>query len=222
MAGLSSSLFGSLGQGVSDIFGGFGDLAEAGAYGTAARIAQTNAGIAQNSGQIEQLQAARKIYQTVSAQEAQVGGAGLAESGSALDLYRSSMQQGSLTKQLISRQTAINVGSFEQEAAAYQGMQSAAKASAGGSFLGGALGIIGAVASFFSDDSIKEDVRLLGPTHHAGINRYRFRYQGDERTFEGVMASEVERVRPDAIVVNRESGLRMVNYAKLGLALKEL
>lgn len=145
---LSGSLFSGLSAGVNDIFGAIGDLKEADAYGSAAKIANQNAALAQESGNVQQLQMQRKIYQTVGAQRSEVAGAGLASSGSALDLFRSSMNQGALSKQLISLQTGINVGSFEQEASAYKGMASAAKAAAGGGFLGGALQIAGAVLPF--------------------------------------------------------------------------
>lgn len=141
MAGLFSNA--NLGSSVSSIFGGIGDLAEAGDYNKAAKIAQTNAGIAEESGKIQEMQAQRQITQKIGAQQSEVAGAGLKESGSAISLYKNSMAQGALSKQLIAAQTAINVGGFEQEAAAYKGMAGAATASGIGNIAGGILGIFG-------------------------------------------------------------------------------
>lgn len=132
-----------IGSAVNSIFGGIGDLMEAADYGTAARIAQTNANISENSGKIQEMQAQRQITQTIGAQQAEVAGAGLKQQGTAISLYRSSMAQGNLTKQLINQQTNINVGGFEQEAAAYHGMQSAAVASGVGGIASGVLGFFG-------------------------------------------------------------------------------
>ena len=149
MAGLSQSLFSDLGSGISDIFGGVGDAAEAKAYSEAATIAGQNAKLAASATAIQETQTQRQIFQTIGAQKAAVGGAGLAESGSAQDLLRSSVQQGNLQTQLVRTQGMINVNSYEQEAAAYTGMSKAATAASTGGFLGGALGILGGVASLF-------------------------------------------------------------------------
>lgn len=133
----------NLGSSVSSIFGGIGDLEEAGSYFAAAKIARQNAGIAANSGAIQEMQLRRAITMKIGSQSAEVAGAGLAESGSALHLYRSSMAQGALAKQLVQEQTNINVGGFEQEAAAYSGMAQQAQASGAGNIVGGILGIFG-------------------------------------------------------------------------------
>jgi hypothetical protein len=50
-----------------------------------------------------------------------------------------------------------------------------------------------------------------------GISIYRFRYKGsDPRTYVGVMAQEVENIRPDAVSRDPDGYLR-VNYDRLGL-----
>lgn len=129
--------FDILGGAAKDIFGGVGDLAEAKAYGLAAKYAQENANIAVASTRIQEDQANRKIFQTVGAQQAEIGAAGFDNKGSNLDIARDSIAQGSLTKTLIGEQGMITRNSYEEESARYKGMQSAAKAAAGGGFLSG-------------------------------------------------------------------------------------
>jgi hypothetical protein len=66
-----------------------------------------------------------------------------------------------------------------------------------------------------SDIELKEDVTLLG--HLAsGIGFYRFVYKGSNTAYVGVMAQDVQRVRPDAVTRGRDGYLR-VFYDKLGL-----
>ena len=216
-----ASFFSGISAGIGDIFGGIGDLSEAAAYGQAAKIAQQNATLSVESGAIQQLQASRKIYQTVSAQGAQVAGAGLKQAGSAGDLYRASVSQGALTKQLIGLQTGINANSFQQEAAAYKGMQGAAQASGIGGILGGIVQGIGAFA-MLSDDDAKEDIVYVGPSSQRGVNLYLYRYKGSPTIFQGVLASEVLLARPDCVKVDPKSGFKRVDYAALGVELKEV
>jgi hypothetical protein len=50
-----------------------------------------------------------------------------------------------------------------------------------------------------------------------GLELYRFRYKGsDHTTYVGVMAQDVEKVRPGAVSRDRD-GYLMVNYDELGL-----
>lgn len=220
---MAANGFDFLSQGISSIFGGVGDAAEASAYGKAAKIAQTNEVVAQESGNIQTMQMNRKIYQTLGAQQAAYGGAGVqAGAGSGGDVYRSSVQQGALSKQLIATQTALNVGSFAQEAAAYTGMANAAKAASGGGFLSGLVSVAGAALSFLSDSSAKTDINRLGPSRIKGIDLYLFRYIGSGTIFKGVIAEEVASVRPDCVYKDPESGLWSVDYLRLGIPLEEV
>jgi hypothetical protein len=66
-----------------------------------------------------------------------------------------------------------------------------------------------------SDIALKHDIALLGYLD-SGIGFYRFAYNGSETAYVGVMAQEVERVRPDAVVRGDDGYLR-VFYDKLGL-----
>lgn len=136
-----SDILGDAGGAVKDIFGGLGDMAEASAYKDAAKYAAQNAVITAASTRIQESQLARKVFQTVGAQSAQVASAGFASSGSSLDLARNSIAQGSLQKQLVADQGLINENGFKEESAKYTGMASAAKSSGIGGFIGGALKI---------------------------------------------------------------------------------
>jgi hypothetical protein len=66
-----------------------------------------------------------------------------------------------------------------------------------------------------SDLWLKHDVVLLGRLDN-GLGYYRFSYQGSDKAYVGVIAQEVEAVRPDAVTRGRDGYLR-VYYDKLGL-----
>ena len=75
---------------------------------------------------------------------------------------------------------------------------------------------ISAVADFAgSDVRLKEDIARIGTTAH-GLPFYRFRYRGEPGVYEGVMAQEVLRVMPEA-VLRGEDGFLRVDYARLGV-----
>lgn len=213
---LSESGFNDIGGAVSDIFGGIGQLKSAKGYQQAAQYAEENAAIAEQSAKIQGVMAQRQIFQTIGGQQSDVAANGLASSGSATDLLRSSAQQGALTKQLVANQGAINVLGYQAEAASYASMASAAKSSAAGGFLGGALKIAGAVLAF-SDDLAKSGIVEVS-RRRDGLGIYEFAYKGDPsgQRFRGVLASEVERLYPQA--VSWQNGQRMVNYGLIGVA----
>ena len=66
-----------------------------------------------------------------------------------------------------------------------------------------------------SDVTLKHDITLLGHLDN-GLGFYRFSYHGSDRAYVGVMAQEVQTVRPEAVVRSREGYLE-VFYEKLGL-----
>jgi hypothetical protein len=217
MPGISAAGFSDLGGAVSDLFGAVGSFASAKGYSKAAGLASQNAEIAAQSTAIQETQAQRKIYQTIGGQKADVAGAGLAASGSALDVMRDSAQQGSLTKQLIANQGAINIAGYEEEAANYSAMASASKASGTGGILGSILKVASFAAPFIaaSDDALKQDI-VLDYMRPDGVGVYEFSFKGSGQRFRGVLASEVERVYPTAVRVN-ERGVREVNYSAIGV-----
>lgn len=213
-------IFDLLGGAVSDLFGGIGALSEAKAYSQAAKIAQQNVLYSKESTAIQLAQTQRNAFQVIGAQQAEVGGAGFAAGGSAQDLLRSSTEQANLAKGLVTTQGAITAGGFAQQAAAYQGQAAAAQAKAAGGFFGSLLGIAGAAISIFSDRTLKESIELVKVVE-PGLNLYRFKFIGYEDRYVGVMADEVEAIRPDAVTV-LDNGLKMVDYAKLGLTFERV
>lgn len=80
----------------------------------------------------------------------------------------------------------------------------------------GAMDVLGMglqVASLFSDERLKEDVREVGMTD-GGLPVYTYRYKGDPTTHMGVMAQDVEVQQPDALGPE-VSGFKTVNYGKV-------
>lgn len=210
---VSAAGFADIGSAASSIFSGVGQLQSSKGYKQAAAYAGDNAEIAQQAANIQSLMATRQVYKTIGGQQADIAGAGLANSGSATDLLRSSAQQGSLTKQLVSAQGAINVLGYQAEQASYESMAASAKTSGIGGLLGGAVKI-GAAVAMFSDDRLKHNVALL-ERRQDGLGIYEFSYRGTDQRFRGVMASEVERIYPAA--VSWEDGFRKVDYAVIGV-----
>ncbi len=131
-----------------------GDQTAAASYNKAADIAVQNVGIEGMSTAIQQAQLNRKIYQTVSSQQAGLG-AGNVSGGSAGDLMRESMQQGALAQTLVTTQGDIQKNAFEEQATAYQGMAGSANAAAAAAVQqanaqqqSGLFGLLGGLVSF--------------------------------------------------------------------------
>lgn len=212
--------FDGLGGAVDTIFGGLGAFdtakgykSQAKGYERAAEISRINRGISQQASDIEMVQAERDIYRTTGAQTAAIGANNLSATGSALDILKDSAQQGSMTRQLLGRQSAIQDLAYEQEELSFLGQAEAAKAAAKSSKKSGIGGLISGgikIAAMFSDDRLKEGVKLLY-RRPDGLGIYAFRYNGQPTTFKGVLASEVEKLYPSA-VTRDEVGHRMVDY----------
>jgi hypothetical protein len=76
----------------------------------------------------------------------------------------------------------------------------------------------GAAMTAFSDSRVKENIRLVGK--EKGFNIYEFKYKGLEGRYKGVMAQEVEKIRPDA--VTEVNGIKAVFYDKIGLKMEAI
>jgi Protein of unknown function (DUF3300) len=86
----------------------------------------------------------------------------------------------------------------------------------GGGFRGGGGGgFRGGGGGRRSDVALKQDVNLLGYLDN-GLSFYRFRYNGDDTVYVGVMAQEVQKVMPQAVTRDGQGFLR-VAYDRLGL-----
>ncbi|WP_373413713.1 tail fiber domain-containing protein [Ensifer aridi] len=98
---------------------------------------------------------------------------------------------------LVQQNYANKMGAYNQSQANMQ------------SLLGGALGFGGQLAAL-SDKRAKKDIKKVG-----GLYEYRYKGEGKNAPKRiGVMAQEVEKVRPDAVSKGSD-GLRRVNYGAL-------
>lgn len=79
-----------------------------------------------------------------------------------------------------------------------------------GTVIGAAAGGIG---GYFSDLRIKYDIREIAKTK-SGIPLIRFKFLGSPRMFIGARAQDVQKIRPDAVIVDK-SGYLKVDYNKL-------
>jgi hypothetical protein len=87
--------------------------------------------------------------------------------------------------------------------------------SGGGGFRGGGGGGFRGGGGRRSDLALKHDVVLLGHLD-TGLGYYRFSYLGSDNAYVGVIAQEVQMVRPDAVTRGGDGYLR-VYYEKLGI-----
>ena len=67
-----------------------------------------------------------------------------------------------------------------------------------------------------SDIRLKKDFKLIGKSPK-GVKIYNFKYKGDDKTYQGVMAHQV----PQASTTN-QFGYLMVDYSKLDVEFKEV
>lgn len=209
----SASGVSALSSGVSDIFGGIGDLQEAGAYNTAAKYAAQNAVIAGETERLQTAAAQRQIEGVTGQQQAAYGGGNLRMSGSALNVRAASLQQGALQKAVIAEQGMINVTGWQEQSAQYKGMADAAQMAGVGNIAGGFLSAIGSF--FLSDDRLKEDVRLVS-TAPSGVGIYTFRFRGSNDTWCGVLAQDVLTKMPEAVRWDPD-GFIEVDHAMVGV-----
>lgn len=73
-------------------------------------------------------------------------------------------------------------------------------------------GMAGIIAALLSDRRLKTNIKQIG-MHECGVPLYSYNYATGEPGF-GVLADELEQVRPDA-VWSDENGLKVVNYAAI-------
>jgi hypothetical protein len=114
-----------------------------------------------------------------------------------------------------------DVFSSNQNAAAAQNIAGANKSSGA---LGGVLSAVGPIlGAAISDKNLKTNIRPTKETTSEGIPIKTFSYRGDKRRFKGVIAQDVEKVRPDAVLTLPVTGHKLVNLAALaGASLEEL
>jgi hypothetical protein len=132
--------------------------------------------------------------------------AGLAEG------YRDFIEErefgGNQVKQMIGALSGAPIRSYGEERTGYT-----TTPVAGPSMFGQ---VTGALTAINSDIRLKEDIKLIGKSP-SGIKIYNFKYKGDDKKYQGVMAHQV----PHASIVNDE-GYLMVDYNKLDVEFKEI
>jgi hypothetical protein len=111
-------------------------------------------------------------------------------------------------QQVIGALSGAPIRTYGEERSGYTGQV------IGGPSIGGQ--ILGAYTAYNSDIRLKDDINLIGKSP-SGINIYTFKYKGDGKTYQGVMAHQV----PHASIVNDE-GYLMVDYNKLDVEFKEI
>lgn len=109
-----------------------GDIAEADNYDLAASYARENERFTQASTDIQASQLTRNVTMAIGGQRAATAGAGLAQSGSALDLLASSASQGSLARSVLTTQGQITEAGYDEQAKSYETMSAAGRATAAG------------------------------------------------------------------------------------------
>ena len=88
--------------------------------------------------------------------------------------------------------------------------------------LGTALGVGAGIALQPSDRRLKENIELVGRDERTMLPLYEFEYKGgDGRRFLGVMADDVEKVFPEA-VIEMSNGYKAVDYDLLGIEMVEV
>lgn len=139
----SNSTFTDFGSASSDLFAGFamsdkikGDELEAQSYDEAAQLALQNEQATKTSTAIQAGQSERELYMSLGKTKAEVAGAGLNLSGSALDILRSSASQGALQTAVINQQGLQTEAGYAEQAQSYENMANAANAAVKGDELG--------------------------------------------------------------------------------------
>ena len=120
------------------------------------------------------------------------------------------MQMGAGTA---SAQVPLNIAQMQmQQNMANQQAQAATEANESGFWedvLGGVATVGGALLA--SDVKLKENIKRIGSRN--GHNWYQFTYKGSDKVYEGVMAHEVEKINPEAVV--DMGNYKAVDYARL-------
>jgi hypothetical protein len=109
--------------------------------------------------------------------------------------------------------TGAQQGAYQNQLKAHEVNQQQNNSTWGG--IGNLAGTLGSAAIMASDRRAKTDiVKLAQDARGWGI--YSFKYMWDKaNTFVGYMADEVELVRPDSVLVDPVTGMKLIDYSKL-------
>lgn len=155
---------------------------------------------------------------------------GLQGLGAAPMAYQLAQQQvgmglgaiGSATPQMINPDAGANLGMQQR---GLQAQASAADAAAKSNWSSGIFGGIGTIAGglasggafgagglFSSDVRLKEDIQPTGEKTSHGLPIYSYRYIGGKQRYRGVMAQDVQKLQPEAVIQD-DSGYLAVDYS---------
>jgi hypothetical protein len=185
-------------------------LRQAGFESGASRFAQDRATqLGGATTQIGALQSASQGLQAFGGQARGIQQAGLAEG------YRDFIEQreypAGQIRQMVGALSGAPIRSYGEERSGSVGTPVG-----GPSIFGQVAGAGLSAYSMASDIRLKEDIKLVGKSP-MGINVYTFRYKGDDKKYQGVMAHQV----PQASEVDA-NGYLMVDYSKLDVDFKEV
>jgi len=186
-------------------------LRQAGFESGASRFAQDRATQLQGATtQIGALQSGAQGLQAFGQQARGIEQAGLAEG------YRDFIEKreypAGQIRQMVGALSGAPIRSYGEERSGSVGTPVA-----GPSIFGQVAGAgLSAYSMMGSDIRMKEDIKLVGKSP-MGIKIYNFKYLGDDKTYQGVMAHQV----PQAAEVD-DNGYLMVDYSKLDVDFKEV
>jgi hypothetical protein len=100
---------------------------------------------------------------------------------------------------------------YAQQMAGYNAQM--ANRNAGMGAMGSLFGTLGSIIPAFSDKRLKENVKEVGKTND-GQKIYSYNYKGDNKPQMGLIAQDVKRRNPDAVIRDKASGFLMVDYGK--------
>ena len=101
-----------------------------------------------------------------------------------------------------------------------QGMNDANRYATAQQGYGARMNAIGNIASAFSDKTLKENIVKVGKSP-SGFNIYEWNYLWSPERFRGVIAQEVQKVKPQAVLSNI-FGYLMVDYNKLDVNMEKI
>ena len=216
---IGAGAFGGERQGIENVLGAERFIESAG--DTSARLRQ--AGFESGANRFAQDRAAQMGGATTQLGALQAASAGLAgfgtqargiEQAGLSEGYRDFIEErefgGNQVKQMIGALSGAPIRSYGEERTGYN-TTPVAGASTFGQIAGAGL-----AAYQMSDIRLKEDIKLVGKSPK-GIKIYNFKYKGDDKKYQGVMAHQV----PQASIANND-GYLMVDYNKLDVEFKEI
>ena len=214
---IGAGAFGGSRQGIQNVLGAerfiesaadtSARLRQAGFESGASRFAQDRAAqLASAQSQISGLQQASAGLAGFGTQARGIEQAGLAEG------YRDFIEErefgGNQVKQMIGALSGAPIRSYGEERTGYTTTPVAGPSTFGQ--------VTGALTAITSDIRLKDDIKLVGKSP-SGIKIYNFKYKGDDKKYQGVMAHQV----PEASFVG-DDGYLKVNYNKLDVEFKEI